>query len=123
MPFFQELNILGFQCPPVTSVTNFTRMPRQMISFQKIYGLYGLEHHIVDTDGERKGCHKCAQTDRHTDTHSEYSVNLDSRKLIRRPIGIEFAGSSQKGEGEFTEEQEKIKMNQTRLKIRPKMRY
>jgi len=27
MPFFQELNILGFQCPPVTSVTNFTRMP------------------------------------------------------------------------------------------------
>ena len=30
MPFFQELNILGFQCPPVTSVTNFTRMPLQI---------------------------------------------------------------------------------------------
>ena len=29
MPFFQELNILGFQCPPVTSVTNFTRMPQE----------------------------------------------------------------------------------------------
>ena len=34
-----------------------------------MYGLYGLEHHIVETNGE--GCHKCA----HTDTHSEYSVN------------------------------------------------
>ena len=50
----------------------------QMISFQKIYGLYGLEHHIVETNGEGEGCHKCAGTDIQTDTHSEYSVNLDS---------------------------------------------
>ena len=50
----------------------------QMVSFQKIYGLYGLEHHIVETNGEGEGCHKCAGTDIQTDTHSEYSVNLDS---------------------------------------------
>ena len=41
-----------------------------MISFQKIYGL---EHHIVETNEEGEGCHKCV----HTDTHSEYIVNLD----------------------------------------------
>ena len=46
-----------------------------MISFQKIYGLYGVEYHIVETNGEGEGCHKCARRDGHTDGHSEYSVN------------------------------------------------
>ena len=38
--------------------------------------VWTLQHHIEKTNGEGEGCHKCARTDRHTDTHSEYSVNL-----------------------------------------------
>ena len=55
MPFFQELNILGFQCPPVTSVTNFTRMPLE-IKREKLStkdkaanqaGLCSYRHHLA----------------------------------------------------------------------------
>ena len=35
----------------------------QMISVQKMYGLYGLEHHIVETNVEGEECHKCGRTD------------------------------------------------------------
>ena len=50
----------------------------QMISFQKIYGLYGLEHHLVETNGEGEGCHKCGQTDRQTDRHKDTRTDIQN---------------------------------------------
>ena len=32
-----------------------------VMSFKKIFGLYGLKHHIVE-NGEKLGCHACGRT-------------------------------------------------------------